>query len=98
MTKNVLQICQSCAENNDASWKNPRNTAPIYLGVCGCCKEVKPCVHIGFWLGIKSNSDLKSPQDIKKEKKKNANKTTDVKPEASKGKTTSDLLGNAEEK
>ena len=70
MTKNVLQICPSCAESNGAKWKNPRNTAPVYLGVCGCCKKVKPLTHIQFWQNIKSTSDLLPPEEIEASKKK----------------------------
>lgn len=61
MTNNILQICPSCAESNGATWKNPRNTAPLFLAVCGCCKEVKPCTHIQFWQGIKKDSELVAP-------------------------------------
>lgn len=69
MTNSVLQICPSCAENNGATWKNPRNTAPMFLGVCGCCKEIVPCTHIQFWQGIKSDSQLKTPDDFKRDQK-----------------------------
>ena len=61
MTTNVLQICQSCAENNGGQWKNPRNTAPLFLGTCGVCKEIKPLTHIQFWKGIKGDQKFKLP-------------------------------------
>lgn len=104
MTKNVLQICPSCAENNGAQWKNPRNTAPLFLGVCGCCKEVKPCTHIQFWQGIKSDSELLSPEELKTKeinakrreanKSKGNNRANDKKGDDTKA---SDLLGNGKE-
>jgi len=59
MTMNVLQICQSCAENNGGQWKNPRNTAPLFLGTCGACKKIKPLTHIQFWKDIKSDQEFK---------------------------------------
>lgn len=91
MTKSVLQICPSCAVNNGATWKNPRNTAPLFLTVCGCCGEVKPCTHIQFWQGIKSDSDLKAPNEVKQIKKKAPNKVkanTDI---------NTSLLGDGQE-
>lgn len=74
MTIKVLQICPSCAENNSATWKNPRNTAPVFLAVCGVCKKVTPCTHIQFWSGIKSD------QEKWKQPKRNVKKviTTDI--------------------
>ena len=95
MTDKILQICPSCAENNDATWKNPRNTAPLFLGVCGCCKKIVPCTHIQFWQGIKSDSKLKTPDSLAKDqknaKRREANKAN--KP----SQLTSGLLGNGEE-
>lgn len=85
MTNSVLQICPSCAENNGATWKNPRNTAPMFLGVCGCCKEIVPCTHIQFWQGIKSDSDLKTPKKVK------------MKVPSQPGFKHQDLLGDAKE-
>lgn len=61
MTTNVLQICQSCAENNGGQWKNPRNTAPLFLATCGVCKEIRPLTHIQFWKGIKGDQEFKLP-------------------------------------
>lgn len=67
MTANVLQICPSCAENNSAEWKNPRNTAPLFLATCGVCKTVTPCTHIQFWKGIRSDQpEWKLPREVKK--------------------------------
>lgn len=72
MSKSVLQICPSCAENNSATWKNPRNTAPLFLAVCGVCKEVTPCTHIQFWHGIKSDQEFKLPVKEDKNAKRRA--------------------------
>jgi hypothetical protein len=57
MTKTVLQICPSCAENNKAKWKNPRNTAPLFLALCGVCVRITPCTHVQFWKDIKSQQE-----------------------------------------
>lgn len=95
MTNSVLQICPSCAENNGATWKNPRNTAPMFLGVCGCCKEIVPCTHIQFWQGIKSDSQLKTPDDLKKDEK-NA-KRREATANKKQSQPSSDLLGDGEE-
>ena len=70
MTNNVLQICPSCAANNQGEWKNPRNTAPLFLGVCGVCKEITPCTHVQFWKNIRSDQTFKTPEEIKKVKPK----------------------------
>ncbi len=61
MNGKVLAICQSCAEHNKGEWKNPRATAPIFLGVCDCCKVVKPCTHIQYWKGIKPEDEFENP-------------------------------------
>lgn len=61
MTGKVLAICQSCAEHNKAEWKNPHATPPLFLGICGCCKKIKPCVHIQYWKGIKPEGPLEAP-------------------------------------
>lgn len=63
MTGKVLAICQSCAEHNKGEWKNPRATAPIFLGVCDCCKKVKPCTHIQYWKGIKPEGAFEVKND-----------------------------------
>lgn len=70
MTTNVLQICQSCAENNGGQWKNPRNTAPLFLGTCGVCKGIKPLTHIQFWKNIRSDQKFKLPTGKKVAPKK----------------------------
>lgn len=63
MNGKVLAICQSCAEHNKGEWKNPRATAPIFLGVCDCCKAVKPCTHIQYWKGIKPEGAFEVPSN-----------------------------------
>lgn len=68
MTGKVLAICQSCAEHNKAEWKNPHATPPLFLGICGCCKKIKPCVHIQYWKGIKPDGKFEVPTDEAAEK------------------------------
>lgn len=63
MNGKVLAICQSCAEHNKGEWKNPRATAPIFLGVCDCCKGVKACTHIQYWKGIKPEGEFEKPSN-----------------------------------
>lgn len=105
MTKNVLQICPSCAENNSAEWKNPRNTAPLFLAVCGVCKTITPCTHIQFWKGIKSDQPkwklpTEAPQEDKNAKRRAADQARrDAKKaeqEAAKQPSQSDLLNGKE--
>lgn len=73
MSATVLQICPSCAENNGATWKNARNTAPVFLAKCGVCKTITPCTHINFWTGIKSDQEnWKLPAKSKKVKAEKA--------------------------
>ena len=63
MTKNVLAVCQSCAEHNGGEFKNLRNTPPLFLGQCGCCKKIKACTHINYWKNIGSDTDMVSCEE-----------------------------------
>jgi len=40
-----------------------RNTPPLFLAQCGCCKKIKACTHIGFWSNIAPHSDLVSCEE-----------------------------------
>jgi hypothetical protein len=68
MTKNVLAVCQSCAEHNGGEFKNMRNTPPLFLGQCGCCKEVKACTHINYWKNIGTDFDMTAPKEAEEPK------------------------------
>jgi len=104
MTKNVLQICPSCAENNQAQWKNLRNTAPLFLASCGVCTKITPCTHINFWKGIRSDQPKWSmARELVKVEDKNAKRriVDQVKRDAAKANKTikakqSDLLNGKE--
>jgi hypothetical protein len=61
MTKNVLAVCQSCAEHNGGEFKNLRNTPPLFLGQCGCCKDIKACTHIQYWKNIGTQTEMVDP-------------------------------------
>lgn len=98
MTNHVLQICPSCAENNGATWKNKHNTAPMFLGVCGCCKKIVPCTHIQFWQGIKSDSQLKTPDDLAREQRNTKPRKVTTNKINKQSQVTSDLLGDAKKK
>jgi hypothetical protein len=63
MTKNVLAVCQSCAEHNGGEFKNLRNTPPLFLGQCGCCKKIKACTHIQYWKNIGTQTEMVSCED-----------------------------------
>ena len=63
MTKNVLAVCQSCAEHNKGEWKNPRNTASVFLGVCGCCKKIKLCTQSNYWKNLGPDVDMVAPEE-----------------------------------
>ena len=63
MTKNVLAVCQSCAEHNGGEFKNLRNTLPLFLGQCGCCKKIKACTHIGYWKNIGTDTEMVSCEE-----------------------------------
>ena len=63
MTKNVLAVCQSCAEHNGGEFKNLRNTPQLFLGLCGCCKKIKPCTHINYWKNIGTDTEMASCEE-----------------------------------
>jgi len=63
MTKNVLAVCQSCAEHNNGEWRNPRNTASVFLGICGCCKKVKLCTHSNYWRNLGPDVEMVAPEE-----------------------------------
>ena len=63
MTKNVLVVCQSCAEHNGGEFKNMRNTPPLFLAQCGCCKKIKACTHINYWANISPNTEMVSCEE-----------------------------------
>lgn len=67
MNGKTLAICQSCAEHNKGEWKQPRANAPLFLGICDCCKKVEACTHIQYWKNIKPEGVFEVPAEAAKE-------------------------------
>lgn len=41
-----------------------RNTPPLFLGQCGCCKKIKACTHINYWKNIGADTEMVSCEEL----------------------------------